>query len=94
MAISPPLKELNIGVAEDGFYKGFNNLVALSSKIIIALIVVWCVVNPEAAGKILGDMKNWSFAHLNYYYTWAVAFYVIVCLVVALHPKWGKPSWV
>ena len=90
MAISPPLKELNIGLAEDGFYKGFNNLVALVSKVIIALIVVWCVINPEAAGKILGDMKNWSFAHLNYYYTWGVAFYIIVCLVIALHPKWGK----
>jgi choline-glycine betaine transporter len=90
VAISPPLKELSIGVAEDGFYKGFNNLVALSSKIIIALIVVWCVINPEAAGKILGDMKSWSFANLNYYYTWSVAFYVIVCLTIALHPKWGK----
>ena len=90
MAISPPLKELNIGLAEDGFYKGFNNLVALFSKVIIALIVVWCVINPEAAGKILGDMKNWSFANLNYYYTWGVAFYIIVCLIIALHPKWGK----
>jgi len=90
VAVSPPLKELNIGLAEDGFYKGFNNLVALASKVIIALIVVWCVINPEAAGKILGDMKNWSFAHLNYYYTWGVAFYIVVCLIVALHPKWGK----
>lgn len=90
MAISPPLKELKIGLADDGFYKGFNNLVALASKVIIALIVVWCVINPEAAGKILGDMKSWSFAHLNYYYTWGIAFYIIVCLVVALHPKWGK----
>ncbi|MEM7563281.1 MAG: BCCT family transporter, partial [Pseudomonadota bacterium] len=90
MATSPPLKELNIGIAEDGFYKGFNNLVALTSKIIIALIVVWCVINPEAAGAILGKMKNWSFSNLNYYYTWGVAFYVVVCFVIALHPSWGK----
>ncbi len=38
MAISPPLKELKIQVAENGFYRGFNNLVALVSKVIIALI--------------------------------------------------------
>ena len=90
MALQPPLKELNIGLAEGGFYKGFNNVVALASKIIIALIVLWCFIQPEAAGKLLGDLKNWSFNNLNYYYTYAVAFYVIVCLVIAIYPKWGK----
>ncbi len=90
MALSPPLKELNISLAEHGFYKGFNNLVAIASKILIALVVLWCAVFPESAGDILGKIKNWSFANLNYYYTWGVAFYVIVCLVIALYPKWGK----
>ena len=90
MALQPPLKELNIGLAEDGFYKGFNNVVALASKIIIALIVLWCFIQSEAAGKLLGDSKNWSLNNLNYYYTYAVAFYVIVCLVIAIYPKWGK----
>jgi len=90
LAISPPLKELNIGVSKDGFYSGFNSLVALASKLIIALIVIWCVVDPEAAGKVLGNMKSWSFAHLNYYYTYSVAFFIIVCMVISLHPKWGK----
>ncbi|NKB75725.1 MAG: BCCT family transporter [Gammaproteobacteria bacterium] len=90
MAISPPLKELNIQLAESGFYRGFNNLVALASKIIIALIVIWCVIYPEQAGSILGQMKTWSFDHLNYYYTWGVAFYIIVCLVISVHPKWGR----
>ncbi len=90
MAISPPLKELKIGLADQGFYKGFNNLVSLASKVIIAMIVVWCAVYPEAAGAVLGSIKTWSFNNLNYYYTWGVAFYIIVCLVVALHPTWGK----
>lgn len=90
MALKPPVTELDINFADDGFYRGINRIVAMVSKIIIALIVVWCVINPEAAGKILGDIKNWSFANLNYYYTWAVAFFVVVCLVIALYPKWGK----
>ncbi len=90
MAISPPLKELKIQVAENGFYRGFNNLVALVSKVIIALIVIWCAAYPEHAGEVLGKMKNWSFAHLNYYYTWSVAFYIIVCLIISLYPGWGK----
>jgi choline-glycine betaine transporter len=90
VAIKPPLIELNINLSNVGFYKGLNSLVALASKIVIALVVVWCVMDPEAAGKTLGDMKNWSFANLNYYYTWAVAFYIMVCLIIALHPQWGK----
>jgi choline-glycine betaine transporter len=90
LAISPPLKELNIELSKDGFYTGFNSLVALASKLIIALIVIWCVVDPEAAGAVLGDMKSWSFAHLNYYYTYAVAFFIIVCITIAVHPTWGK----
>ena len=81
---------LDINFADAGFYSGFNKIVALASKIIIALIVVWAVINPEAAGKVLGDMKNWSFANLNYYYTWSVGFFVIVCLVISIYPKWGK----
>lgn len=88
--LQPPLKALDINLAKSGFYSGFNSIVALASKVIIALVVVWAVINPEAAGKILGDMKNWSFANLNYYYTWAVGFFIIVCLVIAIYPKWGK----
>ena len=90
MNISPPLKELKIGIANSGFYQGFNHLVAMVSKVIIALIVLWCAFFPEEAGEVLSNMKNWSFNHLNYYYTWGVAFYIIVCLVIALHPSWGK----
>ncbi len=90
MAIQPPLTDLDISLTDSGFYKGFNSLVALASKIIIALIVVWAALFPEQAGKILGDMKNWSFANLNYYYTYAVAFFIIVCLTIAIYPKWGK----
>ncbi len=90
MAIAPPLKELDINLADEGFYKGFNHLVALVSKVLIALVVVWAFFAPEAAGKLLGDMKNWSFSHLNYYYTYSVAFFLIVCLMIAIYPKWGK----
>ncbi len=90
MALQPPLTKLDINFADAGFYSGFNKIVALASKIIIALIVLWAVIDPEAAGKILGDMKSWSFSHLNYYYTWAVAFFVIICLVISIYPKWGK----
>lgn len=90
MAIQPPLTDLRIGLADSGFYKGFCRFVALLSKIAIALVVLWCLISPEAAAKVLGDMKNWSFANLNYYYTYAVAFFIIVCLIIAVVPRWGN----
>ena len=90
MAIQPPLQDLPIETADTGFYTDFNRIVALASKVAITLIVVWAALFPEKAGEALGAMKTWSFNNLNYYYTWSVAFFIIVCLVVALHPRWGK----
>jgi len=90
MAIQPPLNDLPITTSKSGFYANFNNTVAIASKVIIAMIVIWAAIFPEIAGKALGDMKTWSFNNLNYYYTWAVAFFIVVCLVIALHPRWGK----
>ena len=83
-------RALEIKVDQDGFYRGFNKFVALSSKLVIAAIVIWAATNPEGAGKILNDMKNWSFENLNYYYNWAVGFFILVCLLVAAYPKWGR----
>lgn len=90
MALQPPLRELAIPTATSGFYLNFNKIVAFASKVIIALIVIWAAIFPESAGEVLGSLKSWSFANLNYYYTFAVGFFVIVCLVIAVHPRWGK----
>ena len=54
------------------------------------LIVVWAALFPDQAGSALGEMKTWSFNNLNYYYTWLVAFFIMVCLLIAVHPRWGK----
>ena len=90
MAVQAPLRELPIATADSGFYTNFNKLVALASKIVIALLVIWAAIFPEKAGEVLGTMRTWSFANLNYYYTWAVAFFIITCLVLAIHPRWGS----
>ena len=90
MAIQAPLRELPIAVAGSGFYSDFNKLVALTSKVVIALLVLWAAVFPDKAGEILGSMRTWSFDNLNYYYTWTVAFFIVTCLVIAIHPRWGK----
>jgi len=90
MALAPPLRELNIPTDSSGFYSGFNKSVALTSKVLIALIVIWAVIDPEGAGNVLNAIKNWSFQNLNIFYIYSVVFFIAVCLVIALWPAFGK----
>ncbi len=90
MAIRPPLKELDIKTHEQGFYSGFNRFVTVTSKILVSLVVIWILSDTERSGAMLNAMKNWSFTNLNSYYTYAVAFYLLVCLTVILWPSFGR----
>ncbi len=90
MPIPPPLVELKIDRKESGFYEGFSQTVALPAKVLIALIVIWAAMDPERAGQVLSDIQNWSLEHFNAFYIYAVAFYVGVCLFVALFPPFGR----
>ncbi len=90
MAIPPPLTELKIEKKTSGFYEGFNKTVALPAKVLIALIVIWAAMDPQRAGQVLSDIQNWSLEHFNAYYIYAVAFYVVVCVFIALYPPFGK----
>lgn len=90
MALQDPLKELSIRTEPAGFYRGFNQAVALTSKVLIALIVIWAISDPIRAGQVLKDIQNWSLQYFNAYYIYAVGFYILVCLFIALYPPFGK----
>ncbi|WP_367106162.1 BCCT family transporter [uncultured Psychrobacter sp.] len=90
MPIRPPIKELNIKTQDEGFYKGFNRFVTVTSKVLVTLVVIWILSDIERSGVILDALKNWSYANLNSYYTYSVAFYVLVCLTVILWPSFGR----
>ena len=82
--------EFTIKRNSDGFYSGFNQFVTLGSKFLLAIIVLWAVLDPEAAGAVLKDAQNWSFQNLNSYYIYTVAFFIIACIVLAFYPRFGK----
>ncbi len=90
MPIRPPIKELKIKTHDKGFYKGFNRIVTITSKILITLVVVWILSDIENSGAMLTAMKNWSYTNLNSYYTYSVAFYIFVCLTAILWPSFGR----
>ena len=90
MSISPPLRNLNVHMQSSGFYEGFNQIVVVASKIFLAVVVLWCLVFPQAAGALLNAAKLWSFEYLNWYYIYSVAFFIITCVVIAAVPSFGR----
>ncbi len=90
MKLTPPLTNLNITMQETGFYSGFNRFVVVSSKILLAVVVMWCLVFPETASKVLSAAKLWSFQYLNWYYIFSVAFFIVTCIVIAVVPQFGR----
>jgi len=90
MAFRPPLKQLHIKTQDTGFFEGLNRFVVLTALILVTLVVAWILSDIERSGITLSAIKNWSYANLNGYYTYAIAFYIIVCLTVILWPSFGR----
>lgn len=53
MALKPPLMELPIKTADDGFYKGFAKLVTITGKLLVGALILWAVAFPEQSGAVL-----------------------------------------
>ena len=90
MALKPPLSELPIKTADSGFYRGFSVNVTVVSKIIISVLVVWCIVWPTEAGTVLGAWNAVILDAFAAWYIWVVALFIIVCLGFALWPTAGR----
>jgi len=85
-----PKLSLPVSTRDSGFYAGFNGIVAMGAKIIIGLLILWAVIVPESAGKVLASVQGWSVKSFGYWYVWVSAFYMITCLGLALWPKSGR----
>ena len=90
MSAKPPLMDLPIKTSKSGFYSGFNKDVAIVSKLIIAVLVVWALVFPEQAGRVLNAINGFILANTAYWYTWIIALFFFTCCVLAAIPATGK----
>lgn len=90
MAIKPPITELPIEVEASGFYEGFNKIIAVGSKILIGLLILWAAVFPDKAGEVLNGLKGFISANTGPWYMYVMAFYIAVCLALALWPSTGR----
>lgn len=90
MAKTPPLMDLHLPTADSGFYKGFARNVAVTSKIIITILVIWAVAFPESAGRILNGFNSFILSNFASWYTYVMASFVLVCLILAIWPASGR----
>lgn len=90
MHIKPPITNLLIRVAKSGFYRGFSTDVTITAKLLVGALILWAIAFPENAASILGQLNSFIMAGFNYWYIYAMAFFVILCFVLALWPKVGK----
>jgi choline/carnitine/betaine transport len=90
MSIEPPLTNLSIETDTSGFYEGFNKIVALGSKISIGLLILWAAVWSEQAGAVLKGIRGAIDANTGAWYMYVMAFFIVVCLALAIWPSTGK----
>lgn len=90
MAMKPPITDLDIPTANSGFYEGFSKFVAIGSKLLIGALILWAIAFPDAAGKALNSVRGSIDANTGSWYMYVMAFYIIVCLVLAILPSTGK----
>ncbi len=90
MPVKPPVTDLPIRVAQSGFYKGFTKDVTITSKIAVGALILWAIAFPEQAASVLGALNTIILATFSYWYVYVMAFFVILCFVLALWPAAGR----
>ncbi len=90
MSIKPPFTELEIKTQDSGFYKDNSLPIALISKGIMVLLVIWALVWPANANSTLGSL-NWKLLEgFNSFYIIIVGLFAFFLAVVAILPQTGK----
>ncbi|MGB7408982.1 MAG: BCCT family transporter [Pontixanthobacter sp.] len=88
--IHPPLMRLPIETARSGFYTGFSTIVAVTSKIIVTLLILWAIFFPEQANQALAIANTTIIRDFAAWYVYLVAFLVVIAALLAIFPKTGE----
>ncbi len=90
MPIKPPVTDLPIKTAESGFYRGFTKDVTITAKLLVGGLILWAIAFPDQAAAVLGGFNAIILATFSYWYVYVMAFFVILCFVLALWPAAGR----
>ncbi|NNJ67664.1 MAG: BCCT family transporter [Boseongicola sp.] len=81
---------LNIRTVSAGFYEGFNPIVSMSAKFLIALIVTLLLAWPDASAHALGELKQFTLTTFAGWYVYLMAAFVGFCLLIVVLPASGR----
>ena len=87
MALKPPLMDLPIKTADRGFYRGFTVNVTVTAKLLIGALILWAIVFPVRSSAFLKGISAYILAVFGGWYVYAAAFFLILCLVLAVWPR-------
>lgn len=90
MSIKPAIIDLPIRTADTGFYKGFSQIVTISSKLLIGGLVIWAIAFPEQSGAVLNSINSFILASFGAWYIWTVTLFVLCCIALAIWPTAGR----
>lgn len=79
-----------VSVEKAGLFKGLNKKVSVGALLIVAALLLWIGLSGKNANAALGTMNNWVTAVFGAWYIYVAAFYLIVCLLLALWPRTGR----
>jgi choline/carnitine/betaine transport len=90
MSNQPPLTDLPIKTDDSGYYEGFNRMVTISGKAILAFLVIWALAMPAQAAAVLGAIQAFVMANFSVWYMIVMGTFFIVSVGLALWPASGK----
>ena len=79
-----------INTEDSGFFQGLNKSISLISILITVVFLAWVMLSPDTATLILGKIQGTFNASFGGWYLYVSAFYLIVCLFIAIWPKSGR----
>lgn len=88
--IKPLFKNIQIELEEAGFYKGLNKFLAISSKVLIAALVLWPAISPDHALTMLQALNIALLNTFDAYYVYVVSFFLVFSIGMAIVPSVGK----
>lgn len=90
MQLKPPFTELEIGKAPSGFYEGYSLPIALISKTIMVMLVLWALIWPGNASRVLSMVNTNLLNGFNGFYIISVGIFACFLFVLAILPATGS----
>ena len=90
MSIKAPFTDLDVKTSDSGFYEGNSVSIALISKGIMVALVLWALILPENANKLLGAWNGSLLKSFNSFYIIATGFFAFFLFALAVIPSTGK----